>query len=399
MTTIMQAGMQTGTQWFRRPIKQKHTSLSVASASGTPMSWLAILQQVAGAADVRMAGASSSDDDDDSELFGSDSEDEEASTAAAADAAAAAAAAGPAPHERLDGVTGAPQPLTPSLATLSLLPRSKWENLLHLDLIKARNRPLQPPKKPEAAPFFLPTVPGLEGRPVFDPTATAAAQQQGTQQGAAKQGKRQADDDADDDWGISSDDEGEGGVGGSGAATAATAAAAGGQSRVVRSKGSGPGPGTFLRLLRAGGYVLFARSRLSSCCLLAFVGVLSCSLTMRLYRWQLLKHRRAPPLGSGPGNRRLQSALQSVLQWHAGLQVNIRAELQLPQLQRVQSHSSMCIAGSMRQPHSSSLCGHLHVCAAGSDAGNHSSFMTHACTPMLVLQGLMQAITAASWRI
>ena len=27
---------------------------------------------------------------------------------------------------------------------------------------------MQPPKKPEAAPFFLPTVPGLEGRPVFD---------------------------------------------------------------------------------------------------------------------------------------------------------------------------------------------------------------------------------------
>jgi U3 small nucleolar RNA-associated protein 21 len=34
-----------------------------------------------------------------------------------------------------------------------------------------RNRPTQPPKKPEAAPFFLPTVAGLEGTPVFDTSA------------------------------------------------------------------------------------------------------------------------------------------------------------------------------------------------------------------------------------
>ena len=37
--------------------------------------------------------------------------------------------------------------------------------------VQARSRPVQPPKKPEAAPFFLPTVPGLEGRPVFDTQA------------------------------------------------------------------------------------------------------------------------------------------------------------------------------------------------------------------------------------
>ena len=30
-----------------------------------------------------------------------------------------------------------------------------------------RNKPVEPPKKPEAAPFFLPTVPSLAGRPVF----------------------------------------------------------------------------------------------------------------------------------------------------------------------------------------------------------------------------------------
>lgn len=36
-----------------------------------------------------------------------------------------------------------------------------------------RNRPTQPPKKPEAAPFFLPTVAGLAGEPTFDVDACA----------------------------------------------------------------------------------------------------------------------------------------------------------------------------------------------------------------------------------
>jgi len=58
--------------------------------------------------------------------------------------------------------------LAPRLATLSALPRTQWHNLVHLDAIRERSRPQQPPKKPEAAPFFLPTVAGLEGRPVFD---------------------------------------------------------------------------------------------------------------------------------------------------------------------------------------------------------------------------------------
>lgn len=51
----------------------------------------------------------------------------------------------------------APSPLKPGMATLSLIPRSHWKTLLHLEEIKERNKPLQPPKKPEAAPFFLPT--------------------------------------------------------------------------------------------------------------------------------------------------------------------------------------------------------------------------------------------------
>lgn len=123
------------------------------------------------------------------------------------------------PERRYEGRSsaGAPAPLAPSLVTLSLLPRTQasascclalalcsamckslvvtqlllatashrlcgrvlfcwthcicdqsrclclcvqWHNLVHLDAIKARSKPVQPPKKPEAAPFFLPTLAG-----------------------------------------------------------------------------------------------------------------------------------------------------------------------------------------------------------------------------------------------
>ena len=45
------------------------------------------------------------------------------------------AEAGPQPYEarRADGT---PQPHTPGLLTLSLLPRTQWHNLAHLDAIK-----------------------------------------------------------------------------------------------------------------------------------------------------------------------------------------------------------------------------------------------------------------------
>ncbi|XP_066516110.1 WD repeat-containing protein 36 [Hoplias malabaricus] len=54
-----------------------------------------------------------------------------------------------------------PAQLNEQLVTLSLLPDSRWKNLLHLDIIKKRNKPKEPPKVPKAAPFFIPTVPGL----------------------------------------------------------------------------------------------------------------------------------------------------------------------------------------------------------------------------------------------
>ena len=43
-------------------------------------------------------------------------------------------------YEAVDGSSGAPAPLAPSLLTLSLLPRSQWESLVHLEAIKARNK-------------------------------------------------------------------------------------------------------------------------------------------------------------------------------------------------------------------------------------------------------------------
>ena len=52
--------------------------------------------------------------------------------------------------------------ISQDLITLANLPGSRWQNLLNLDVIKAKNKPKAPPKKPKAAPFFLPTVAGLE---------------------------------------------------------------------------------------------------------------------------------------------------------------------------------------------------------------------------------------------
>uniref|UniRef100_A0A6B2KXS5 Uncharacterized protein n=1 Tax=Arcella intermedia TaxID=1963864 RepID=A0A6B2KXS5_9EUKA len=48
-----------------------------------------------------------------------------------------------------------------ALVTNSAVPKTKWQNLLNLELIKERNKPKLPPKKPQNAPFFLPTLPGL----------------------------------------------------------------------------------------------------------------------------------------------------------------------------------------------------------------------------------------------
>ncbi|KAL7306527.1 hypothetical protein TKK_0001221 [Trichogramma kaykai] len=55
-----------------------------------------------------------------------------------------------------------PNCLSKKLVTLSALPSSRWLNLLNISEIKRRNKPKEPPKKPVAAPFFLPTSAGLQ---------------------------------------------------------------------------------------------------------------------------------------------------------------------------------------------------------------------------------------------
>ncbi|PNY28110.1 U3 small nucleolar RNA-associated protein 21 [Tolypocladium capitatum] len=52
--------------------------------------------------------------------------------------------------------------LSSDMMTLSLVPKSRWQTLLHLDLIKERNKPKEPPKAPEKAPFFLPSSTGAQ---------------------------------------------------------------------------------------------------------------------------------------------------------------------------------------------------------------------------------------------
>ncbi|WOG96203.1 hypothetical protein DCAR_0415536 [Daucus carota subsp. sativus] len=70
---------------------------------------------------------------------------------------------------QIQGVSWAPHldAQIPDLVTLSLLPKSQWQSLVNLDIIKERNKPIDPPKKPEKAPFFLPTIPSLSREIVF----------------------------------------------------------------------------------------------------------------------------------------------------------------------------------------------------------------------------------------
>lgn len=54
------------------------------------------------------------------------------------------------------------EPLSSNIATLSAKPLTHWTTLSNLQAIKERNKPVEPAKKPEAAPFFLPTVKGIK---------------------------------------------------------------------------------------------------------------------------------------------------------------------------------------------------------------------------------------------
>ncbi|KAK4619662.1 U3 small nucleolar RNA-associated protein 21 [Fulvia fulva] len=65
--------------------------------------------------------------------------------------------------------------ISSDLLSLSIVPRSRWQNLMHLDLIRQRNKPIEPPKKPEKAPFFLPSLQDRQGPQPIDPQAGASA--------------------------------------------------------------------------------------------------------------------------------------------------------------------------------------------------------------------------------
>lgn len=55
-----------------------------------------------------------------------------------------------------------PEQISKELITLSDQPTSRWLNLLHLDVVKRRNKPKTPLTVPKSAPFFLPTISSLE---------------------------------------------------------------------------------------------------------------------------------------------------------------------------------------------------------------------------------------------
>ncbi|KAH8802643.1 Utp21 specific WD40 associated putative domain-containing protein [Xylogone sp. PMI_703] len=61
-------------------------------------------------------------------------------------------------QEEDSGVAPTLEQLSSDLMTLSLVPKSKWQTLVHLDLIKQRNKPKEAPRAPERAPFFLPSL-------------------------------------------------------------------------------------------------------------------------------------------------------------------------------------------------------------------------------------------------
>lgn len=79
-----------------------------------------------------------------------ESDDDQGAHASGANATTAAAA------EKEAWASG--EALAAGLVTLSDVPRAQWQMLAQLDIIKQRNKPLAPPTKPDAAPFFLPTL-------------------------------------------------------------------------------------------------------------------------------------------------------------------------------------------------------------------------------------------------
>ncbi|AOA61564.1 Small subunit (SSU) processome component [Komagataella phaffii CBS 7435] len=86
----------------------------------------------------------------------------------------------------ITGVYNTVDQINEKLVTLGIGPRSKFNTLLHLDVIKQRNKPTEAPKKPENVPFFL-ELKGekvgdraIESEGKLDPNGTAT-QESGTE--------------------------------------------------------------------------------------------------------------------------------------------------------------------------------------------------------------------------
>lgn len=77
--------------------------------------------------------------------------------------------------------------ITDELVTLAGLPAARWQNLINLDVIKARNKPKESLSvaKPNNAPFFLPTVSGPDGQTRFNLEQQPAAKNKSGQAKAA----------------------------------------------------------------------------------------------------------------------------------------------------------------------------------------------------------------------
>ncbi|KAJ5151783.1 hypothetical protein N7492_010078 [Penicillium capsulatum] len=76
--------------------------------------------------------------------------------------------------DETEGPVLATDQLQQDMVTLSLVPKSRWQALLHLDAIRERNRPKEAPKAPEKAPFFLPSLLGGKDSQSINSSAAAA---------------------------------------------------------------------------------------------------------------------------------------------------------------------------------------------------------------------------------
>ena len=68
--------------------------------------------------------------------------------------------------EEDDGPLPTLEQLSEDVMTLSLVPKSRWQTLLNIDLIRERNKPQEPPKAPEKAPFFLQSLQQKQQPPI-----------------------------------------------------------------------------------------------------------------------------------------------------------------------------------------------------------------------------------------